>query len=57
MAHFIKDTCFNCGACAAKCPMKAISLKGNKYVVDENKCVDCSNCTKICPIQAAIKKE
>ena len=34
MAHVISDECVSCGACAATCPVTAISEGADKYVVD-----------------------
>ena len=40
MAHVINDDCISCGACAAECPVEAISEGDDKYVVDADTCVD-----------------
>lgn len=52
----IKDKCLcsGCGACALKCPVKAISMDWDKegfYYPNVNMslCVDCGLCEKICP--------
>ena len=34
MAHVVSDECVSCGACAAVCPVEAISEGPTKYVVD-----------------------
>ena len=41
MAHVISDECVSCGACAAVCPVEAISEGPTKYVVDPDTCIDC----------------
>ena len=49
MAYKISDECIACGACAAECPVEAISEGDDKYVIDEDLCVECGACTYICP--------
>lgn len=56
MAHKISDDCVACGACADTCPVGAISMGDNKYVVDEATCIDCGACEDGCPV-GAIKAE
>lgn len=56
MAHVISDDCVACGACAAECPVEAISEGEDKYVVDADTCVDCGACEDVCP-QGAIAAE
>ena len=45
--------CIGCGLCAGHCAQKAISLKGEKAVIDPSLCVGCAECILICP-QGAI---
>ena len=52
MAHKISDECISCGACAATCPVSAISEGDGKYVVDESVCIDCGACEGACPTGA-----
>ncbi len=56
MAHVINDDCVSCGACAATCPVGAISEGPDKYVVDADTCIDCGACEDGCPT-GAIKAE
>ena len=48
MAYKITDACIACGACAAECPVEAIS-EGDIYVIDADKCIDCGSCADACP--------
>ena len=52
MAHSINDNCISCGACAAECPVEAISEGDDKYVIDADACIDCGNCANVCPVGA-----
>ena len=35
MAYKISDDCISCGACAAQCPVEAISEGDGKYVIEQ----------------------
>ena len=52
MAYKISDECIACGACAAECPVEAISEGDDKYVIDEDLCVECGACESVCPVGA-----
>ena len=52
MAYVITDTCVSCGACAAECPVNAISEGDGKYVIDADACIDCGTCAATCPTGA-----
>ena len=51
MPYKISDECIACGACAAGCPVEAIS-EGDIYVIDPEKCIDCGACQDGCPVSA-----
>lgn len=53
MAYIIsEEKCVGCGACAAVCPVEAISQSGDKYTIDADTCVDCGACAGECPTEA-----
>ena len=52
MAYQISDECLACGACAAGCPVNAISENAGKYEIDADKCIDCGACEGSCPVGA-----
>lgn len=43
-----KKNCTDCGLCAKKCPVQAISLT-NPRETDDKKCISCMRCVSICP--------
>ena len=52
MAYKISDACVACGACAAACPVEAISEGDGKYVINAELCVSCGSCAETCPVGA-----
>ena len=52
MAYKIGENCVACGACAAQCPVEAISDAGSKYEINPDICVSCGACAAQCPVQA-----
>jgi len=52
MAHKIDaGSCISCGACAAECPVEAITQGDSSYVIDPAKCTDCGACKGVCPVE------
>lgn len=52
MAYVIGDNCVACGACAADCPVEAISEGDGKFVIDADTCIECGACAGSCPVEA-----
>ena len=57
MAYKISDDCISCGACAAECPVSAISGGDGKYVINPDECIECGACEGVCPVGAPAKDE
>ncbi len=55
MAFKITDDCISCGACAAECPVEAITEGDGKFEIDADKCIDCGNCADVCPVSAPVE--
>jgi ferredoxin len=56
MAYVITDECVSCGACAAVCPVEAISEGDDKYVIDADVCAECGTCEAECPTGAIVEE-
>lgn len=52
MAYIINSDCIACGACEGECPVEAISMGDDIYVIDPEKCTDCGACAEVCPVDA-----
>lgn len=52
MAYVIGDSCVSCGACAAECPVGAISQGDTQYEIAADTCIDCGSCASACPVGA-----
>ncbi len=55
MAYKIEDSCVSCGACAAECPVNAISEGDATYVIDADACIECGACAGVCPVGAPVQ--
>ena len=52
MAYVINDNCVSCGTCAANCPVEAIDMSDDKYVINQHTCIACGTCKENCPADA-----
>ena len=52
MAYKITDACIACGACAAECPVNAITEGDGKFEINPDLCVECGACAGTCPVGA-----
>lgn len=52
----VTSQCTVCGACEFECPNGAISLKGEVYAINPDKCTECvghfdtAQCAAVCPV-------
>lgn len=61
MALQIGNDCFSCYACETVCPVGAISIVDNLFVINPDVCNECSDnesprCIAICPEDGIITK-
>ena len=52
MAYVISDDCISCGACAAECPVEAISEGADHFEINADLCIECGACANTCPVEA-----
>jgi Na+-translocating ferredoxin:NAD+ oxidoreductase subunit B len=50
----IPEKCIGCQLCVSTCTVKAISMSGNKAVIDPAKCINCGLCAGKCPVKAIV---
>ncbi len=50
MAYTITDACISCGACAAGCPVEAITEGDGKFEINPETCIECGACADTCPV-------
>jgi NAD-dependent dihydropyrimidine dehydrogenase PreA subunit len=59
MFHIDAEKCNSCGVCVPVCPQEAISIIGEKAVINHRLCGECGNCLEVCvagAIYEAIKE-
>ena len=47
-----RTKCTGCGICVPLCPEKAITIRENKAVIEDNSCNECLQCMYECPPNA-----
>ena len=52
MRYKISDNCISCGACEMNCPVQAISMGDEHYVINLELCIGCGTCASVCPVGA-----
>lgn len=57
MFYVDSELCTGCGACLPTCNRGALTLSGDKAVIDENRCTSCGLCREACPTGAIICME
>ena len=45
------EACTDCAACVEGCPFRARSMRGDRLVVDRDRCYGCGLCVASCPVE------
>jgi hydrogenase-4 component H len=48
----IHEKCTHCGDCSRACPVNAITVTGDKVIVDAGLCIFCGACERACKCEA-----
>ncbi|MDL2264691.1 glycyl-radical enzyme activating protein [Synergistaceae bacterium OttesenSCG-928-I11] len=51
---YSRAKCVLCGRCVERCPNGALSVNGERVVIDGEKCRNCLGCVEICPSSAML---
>jgi electron transport complex protein RnfB len=43
------ETCQGCGTCTERCQMEAVTVEGDKVILDVDRCIGCGLCVSTCP--------
>ena len=48
----VNQCCIKCGTCVKVCPVNAIKIVEDKFIIDLKRCIFCGNCSFYCPKNA-----
>jgi MinD superfamily P-loop ATPase len=52
ITEFDPEKCSVCGDCIDRCPMEALTMKGDSLVFKDSRCFGCGLCSSACPTGA-----